>query len=186
MQHVLNENDFSSVSWLTWLELLDHTNMLTSSICWISIIFLCVWTYLTRNTWPSHWPKERRWLGICSQIWSAMGQPRQPKKNTKVTLQQEESLRLLKVWVMTWSVPDQFIMSILRGRCGMVNIHPVLNKKTKKLFPGGNWPESCWQKDSRGKGFAVRRLNKHSFCPASALRDRYCIDTKVLMWIHSC
>ena len=42
-------------------------------------------------------------------------------------LQQEESLRLLKVWVMTWSVPDRIIMSILRGRCGMVNIHPVLN-----------------------------------------------------------
>ena len=42
-------------------------------------------------------------------------------------LQQEESLRLLKVWVMTWSVPDRIIMSILRGRCGTVNIHPVLN-----------------------------------------------------------
>ena len=51
----------------------------------------------------------------------------QPKKNTKVTLQQEESLRLLKVRVMTWSVPDRFIMSILRGRCGTVNIRPVLN-----------------------------------------------------------
>ena len=31
------------------------------------------------------------------------------------------------------------------------------------------WPESCWQKDSTGKGFAVRRLNKHNFGPASAL-----------------
>ena len=36
-------------------------------------------------------------------------------------------VRLLKVWVMTWPVPDRIIMSILRGRCGMVNIHPVLN-----------------------------------------------------------
>ena len=54
------------------------------------------------NTWAgTHWPKERRWFGICGQIWRAMGQPRQPKKNTKVTLRQEESLRLLKVWVMT-------------------------------------------------------------------------------------
>ena len=45
----------------------------------------------------------------------------------KVILQQEESLRFLKVWVMAWSVPDRFIMSMLRGRCGMVNYHPVLN-----------------------------------------------------------
>ena len=42
MQHVLNECDFSSVSWLTWLELLDHTNMWTSSVCWISFISSCV------------------------------------------------------------------------------------------------------------------------------------------------
>ena len=42
-------------------------------------------------------------------------------------LQQEETLRLLKVWVMTWSVPDRIIMSILRCTCGTVNIHPVLN-----------------------------------------------------------
>ena len=42
-------------------------------------------------------------------------------------LQQEESLRQLKVSVMTWSIPDRFIMSILRGRCGTVNYHPVLN-----------------------------------------------------------
>ena len=54
------------------------------------------------------------------------------------------NLRLLKVWVMTWSVPDRIIMSILRGRCGTVNIHPVLN--LIKLFPGGNWPGSCWLK----------------------------------------
>ena len=64
-----------------------------------------------------------RLRGIWSNIWRALG----TKKNTKVTLQQEESLRLLKVWVMTWPVPDRIIMSILRGRCGMVNIHPVLN-----------------------------------------------------------
>ncbi len=41
MQHVLNEHDFSSVSWLSGLELLDHANMLTSNICWISINFSC-------------------------------------------------------------------------------------------------------------------------------------------------
>ena len=27
------------------------------------------------------------------------------------------------------SVPDRFIMSILRGRCGTVNYHPVSNLK---------------------------------------------------------
>ena len=32
---------------------------------------------------------------------------------------------------MTWSVPDRIIMSILRGRCGTVNIHPVLIKFNK-------------------------------------------------------
>ena len=29
-----------------------------------------------------------------------------------------------------------------------------------------------------GKGFAVGRLKRHNFCPASALRKRCCIDTK--------
>ena len=29
-----------------------------------------------------------------------------------------------------------------------------------------------------GKGFAVGRLKRHNFCPASALRNRRCIDTK--------
>ena len=64
-----------------------------------------------------------RLCGIWGKIWRALG----TKTNTKVTLQQEESLRLLKVWVMTWSVPDRFIMSILRGRCGTVNYHFFLN-----------------------------------------------------------
>ena len=32
-----SEYGFSSVSWLSWLEFLDHTNMLTSSLCWINI-----------------------------------------------------------------------------------------------------------------------------------------------------
>ena len=49
-------------------------------------------------------------------------------------LQQEESLRLLKVWVMTWSVSDRFIMSILRGMWAKVNYHPVLNLINKKSF----------------------------------------------------
>ena len=30
----------------------------------------------------------------------------------------------------------------------------------------------------RGKGFAVGRVKRHNFCPASALRNRCCIDTK--------
>ena len=29
-----------------------------------------------------------------------------------------------------------------------------------------------------GKGFAVGRLKRHNYCPASALRNRCCIDTK--------
>ena len=39
--------------------------------------------------------------------------------------------------------------------------------KLRRYFRGEIWPGSCWQKDSRGKGLAVRRLNKHNFCPAS-------------------
>ena len=35
------------------------------------------------------------------------------------------------------SVPDRFIMSILRGRCGTVNYHPVSNLINKKAFSGG-------------------------------------------------
>ena len=37
---------------------------------------------------------------------------------------------------MTWSVPDRIIMSILRGRCGTVNIHLVSNLINSKAFPG--------------------------------------------------
>ena len=66
-------------------------------------------------------PQVLRWFEAkFKELWA-------PNKKTKITLQQEESVRLLKVWVMTWSVPDRFIMSILRGRCGTVNYHPVLN-----------------------------------------------------------
>ena len=31
-----------------------------------------------------------------------------------------------------------------------------------------------------GKGFAVGRLKRHNFCPASALRNRCCIDTNAV------
>ena len=55
-----------------------------------------------------------------------------------------------------------------------------------KSFPRGEIDQNhVYKKDSRGKGFAVRRLSKHNFCPASALRHRCCIDTKVFTWIHS-
>ena len=37
------------------------------------------------------------------------------------------------------SVSDRFIMSILLGRCGTVNCHPVFKRINKKtIFPGGN------------------------------------------------
>ena len=37
---------------------------------------------------------------------------------------------------MTWSVPDRFIMPILRGRRGTVNYHPVLILSKLKSFSG--------------------------------------------------
>ena len=40
-------------------------------------------------------------------------------------------------FVMTWSVPDRFIMFILHGRCGTVNIHPVLNLINQKSSSRG-------------------------------------------------
>ena len=36
---------------------------------------------------------------------------------------------------MTWSVPDRFIMSILRGRRGTVNIHPVVKGSLDEKLP---------------------------------------------------
>ena len=71
--------------------------------------------------------------------------------------------------VMTWSVPDRIIMSILRGRCGTVNIHAVLNLiNYRKSFSRGEIDRNHVDlKDSRGKGFALRRLKKHNFCAAS-------------------
>ena len=35
-----------------------------------------------------------------------------------------------------------------------------------------------------GKGFAVGRLKRHNFCPASALRNRCCIDTKFALTLR--
>ena len=64
---------------------------------------------------------------------------------------------------MTWSVPDRFIMSILRGRCGMVNIHPVFKLNKLKSFSRREIDENHVDKRILGgKGFAVGRLNKHS------------------------
>ena len=51
MQHALNECDFSSVSGLTWFELLDHTSMSTSSMSWSSMTGSCVSSSLTWLTW---------------------------------------------------------------------------------------------------------------------------------------
>ena len=80
---------------------------------------------------------------------------------------------------MTWSVPDRIIMSILHGRCGTVNIHSVLNLINSRAFPGWKLTRIMLTKRIlEEKGFAVGRLKKHNFCPASALRNRCCIDTK--------
>ena len=48
--------------------------------------------------------------------------------------------------------------------------------KLKSFSPGEIDRNHVDLKDSRGKGFAL--LNKHRFCPASALRHRCCIDIK--------
>ena len=70
-----------------------------------------------------HWPKERR------QIPTYMGQPKQTHEShtstgRKFALDEGLSHDLE-------SVPDPFIMSILRGRCATVNDHPVLNLITQ-------------------------------------------------------
>ena len=47
----------SSVSWLSWLELMDDTNMLASRICWMNISLVLTWfalldlAYLTWAVW---------------------------------------------------------------------------------------------------------------------------------------
>ena len=59
-------------------------------------------------------------------------------------LQQEESLRLLKIWVMTWNLCRiGSSESILRGRCGTVNYHilsPGFKFNELKAFLGENLP----------------------------------------------
>ena len=62
-------------------------------------------------------------------------------------------------------------MSILRGRCGTVNYHPVRFKFNKlKSFSGVEIDQNHVDKRIlRGKGFAVGRVKRHNFCPASVL-----------------
>ena len=75
--------------------------------------------HLSRN----HWPKERL-------IWNL--QPNLERygatqENTKVTHLPGRKFALLEGLIHDLkSVPDRFFMSILRGRCGTVNYHPVL------------------------------------------------------------
>ena len=75
--------------------------------------------HLSRN----HWPKERRDLEFVAKFGELWGNPRKYKNHTlpgrKFALL-EGLIHDLK------SVPDRFIMSILRGRCGTVNHYPVL------------------------------------------------------------
>ena len=60
------------------------------------------------------------------------------------------------------SVPDRFLMPILLGRCETIKLsHGLIFYKLRRHSQGEIWPESCWQKDSRGKEFAVRKLDKH-------------------------
>ena len=91
-------------------------------------------------------------------------------------LQKEESLRLLKFWVAAWNlrridVSCHDSWSIWHGRCGTLgrsNFHQVWNFNKLRRCSGREMrPGSCWQKGSRGKGLAVRRLNKRNFCLAS-------------------
>ena len=59
-----NEHDFSFVSWLTWLELLDHTSMSTSSMSWSGMTGSCVWTSLTYLTFSLNGVTCLTWLGL--------------------------------------------------------------------------------------------------------------------------
>ena len=75
--------------------------------------------HLSRN----HWPKERLIWNFIAKFGELWGNPRKYKSHTlpgrKFALLEGLSHDLK-------SVPDRFIMSILRGRCGTVNYHPVL------------------------------------------------------------
>ena len=51
----------------------------------------------------------------------------QPKKIQKPHITRRKFALLEGLSHDLKSVPDRFIMSILRGRCGTVNYHPVLN-----------------------------------------------------------
>ena len=77
-------------------------------------------------------------------------------------------------------------MSILRGRCGTVNYHPVLKLINRlKSFSGVEIDQNHVDKRILGGKGLQYKSKKHNFCPASALRHRCCIDTEVFMWIHS-
>ena len=52
-------------------------------------------------------------------------------------LQEEKNLRLLKVWVTTWSIPDRFIMSIFAWRVWHGQYSPGFKFNKLKSFSRG-------------------------------------------------
>ena len=76
---------------------------------------------------------------------------------------------------MTWSVIDLSCSFCVAGVARSI-ITPKFNKL--KSFSGVEIDQNHVDKRILGgKGFAVGRLKRHNFCPASALRNRCCIDT---------
>ena len=103
--------------------------------------------HLSRN----HWPKERLIWNFKAKFGELWGNPRKYKSHTALrhrccidtvakfgelwgnprkykshTLPGRKFALLEGLSHDLKSVPDPFIMSILRGRCGTVNYHPVL------------------------------------------------------------
>ena len=75
--------------------------------------------HLSRNRWP----KERLIWNFIAKFAELWGNPRKYKSHT---LPETKFALLEGLSHDLKSVPDRFIMSILRGRCGTVNCHPVL------------------------------------------------------------
>ena len=94
-----------------------------------------------------------RLCGIWGKIWSS-GHQEKYKSHTSIGRKFAPVEGLSHDLVCTGSIYHvHFAWQVWHGQ---LSPRFKFNKITKKLFRGGNWPESCWQKDSRGKGFCSR------------------------------
>ena len=83
-----------------------------------------------------HWHQRRNGcdLEFVAKFGALWGNPRKYKSHTSA------EIKFALVEGLSYeleSVADRFIMSILRGRCGTSNDHPVFKQINKKGFPGG-------------------------------------------------